>query len=110
MGGEDDRSVLLPQRLQPFAKLAGEAAVVEREPALVDDKQGGAAIEPILDTMEQVGEDCGRRARPDQSLGLERLDLCFAQALVFRVEQSPPRTPDRIRLQRLLQRIRLQQD
>jgi hypothetical protein len=39
--GEDDAGVLLAQRLQPFAELAGEALVVEREPALVDDERVG---------------------------------------------------------------------
>ena len=59
--GKEDRSVLLAQRLQPFAKLAGEAMVVEREPAFVDDDERGAAVEPILYAVEEIGEDRGRR-------------------------------------------------
>ena len=107
--GEDDRGVLLPQRLQPLAQLPGEAGVVERQPALVDDEQGGAAVEAILDAMEQVGEDGGRSAGPDQAFGLEGLDFGFAKALAFRIEQPAPRSRHRVGLQRLLQRVRLQQ-
>ena len=36
--GEDDAGVLLAQRFQPFAELAGEPFVVQRKPALVDDE------------------------------------------------------------------------
>jgi hypothetical protein len=36
--GEDDGGVFLAQRLEPFAQLRGEAAIVEREPTLVDDE------------------------------------------------------------------------
>ena len=61
LGGEDDARVLLPQRLQPLAQLAGKAFVVECEPALVDDEQRGPAVEPVLDAVEQVGR--ARRAR-----------------------------------------------
>ena len=48
MRGEDDAGVLLPERLQPFAELAGEALVVEREPAFIDDQQGWATVEAVL--------------------------------------------------------------
>ena len=87
------RRVLLPQRLQPFAELAGETVIVEREPALVDDEQRGATIEPVLDAMEQVGQDSRRRACPDQPLGLERLDLCLAEALGLPRRAVAPRVP-----------------
>jgi hypothetical protein len=58
--GKDDRGVLLAQRLQPFAHLAGKAMVIERKPALIDDQQGWATVEPALDAMEEIGEN-GRR-------------------------------------------------
>ena len=45
--GEDDGGVLLAQGLQPFAELAAERRVVEGKPALVDDEQGGPAVEPL---------------------------------------------------------------
>ena len=56
LGGEDDGGVLLAQRLQPLAQLRGEAAIVEREPALVDDEQRRPAIEAPFDAMEEIGE------------------------------------------------------
>ena len=56
LGGEDDGGVLLAQRLQPFAELAGKALVVERQPAFVDDQQGRPAVEPVV--------RCGGRDRP----------------------------------------------
>jgi len=102
--------VLLPQRLQPLPELAGEPVIVEREPAFVDNEQRGAPIEPILDAVEEVRQDSRRRACPDQPFGFEGLDIRLAEALRFRVEQSSPGTPDRIGLQGLLQRVRLQQD
>ena len=52
--GEDDAGVLLAQRFQPFAELAGETLVVQRKPAFIYDEQRGAAIEPVADTMEEM--------------------------------------------------------
>ena len=103
------RRVLLAQRLQPFAELAGEAVIVEREPAFVDDDQGGTAVEAILDAVEEIGEDGGRRATADQPFGLEGLHLGVAQVLGLGVEQPAPWTADGIGLQGLLQRAGLQQ-
>ena len=40
--GEDDGSVLLSERLQPLAELAGETFVIQRQPSLVDDDAGSA--------------------------------------------------------------------
>ena len=60
LGGEDDGGVLLAQRFQPFAQLRGKALVVEREPAFVDDEQGGRAVERRFDAVEEIGEN-GRR-------------------------------------------------
>ena len=85
------RGVLLAQRLQPFAQLAGEAVVVERQPALVDDEQGRPAVEPVLDAVEEIGEHGGRGARADQALGLEGLDLGFAKPLALRRRAAGPR-------------------
>ena len=87
-----------------------EAAVVESEPALIDDQQRGPAVEPVLDAVEQVGQHCGRGVRANQPLGLERLHIGLAETLGLGVEQSAPRTTDRVGLQRLLQRIGLQED
>ena len=102
------RGVLLPQRLQPLAELAGEAGIVEREPALVDDEQGRPAVEPIFDAVKQIGQHGGRGAGADQALGLEGLDLRFAKTLGLRIEQAAPGPGDGVGLQRLLQRIGLQ--
>ena len=110
LGGEDDAGVLLPERLQPFAQLTGEAVVVEGEPALVDDEQRRPAVEPVLDAVEQIREDGRCRTRADQPFGLEGLDLGLAKPLRFRVEQAPPRAADGVGLQGLLQRIGLQED
>ena len=82
--GEDDAGVLLAQRLQPFAELPGEAVVVEREPAFVDDEQRRAAVEAVLDAMEEIGEHGRRRARADQPFGLEGLDRRLAEMLASR--------------------------
>ena len=75
LGCEDDRGVLLAQGLQPFPDLAGEAAVVEREPALVDDEKGRPAVEPVLDPVKEIGKDGRRRAGTNQALGLEGLNV-----------------------------------
>ena len=104
-----DARILLAQRLQPFAQLAGKALVVEGEPAFIDDQQGRPAVEPAFDAMEEIGEHGGRGAGADQALGLECLDVGFAQPLGFGVEQAAIGTAEAIGLQRALQRLRLQQ-
>ena len=100
LGGEDDARVLLPQRLQPFAELAGEAAIVEGEPALVDDEQGGPAVEAVLDAVEEIGEDRRRGARADQPLGLEGLHLGLAEPLASPHRAAGPRDRRRYRAAR----------
>mgnify|MGYP001488885894 CR=1 FL=1 len=65
LGGENDRGVLLPERLQPLAELTGEALVIERQPALVDDDERRRAVEAVLDSVEEIGQDRGRRAGAD---------------------------------------------
>ena len=52
LGDKDDARVLLAQGLEPFAQLRPEGRIVEGQPALIDDQQGGAAVEPAFDTME----------------------------------------------------------
>ena len=84
LGGEDDGSVLLAQGFQPFAQLAGETLVVEREPAFIDDDQARRPDEPTFDAMEEIGENGGRGGRADQPFGLEGLDVGFAQEIRFR--------------------------
>ena len=85
--GEDDGGVLLPQRLQPFAQLAGKALVVQRKPAFIDDQQRRPAVEAVFDAMEEIGEHGGRSAGADQPLGLERLHRGVAKPLGLGVEQ-----------------------
>ena len=109
LGGEDDGGVLLAQRLQPFAQLRGEAAVVEREPALVDDEERRAAVEPAFDAMEEIGEYGAGGAGADQALGLERLHGRLAEPLALGVEQPAIGAADAVRPQRLLELRGLQQ-
>jgi len=84
--------------------------IVEGEPALVDDEQGGPPIEAVFDAVEEIGEDSGRGAPADQTLGFESLNLGLAETLALRIEQSSPGTAHGIGLQGLLERIRLQKD
>ena len=109
LGGEDHGRILLAERLQPLAKLLGEGRVVEDQPTLVDDEQGRPAVEAALDAMEEIGQHSGGGASADQPLGLKGLDRCGAELLGLGVEQSAGRAANAIRLQRLLQRRRLQQ-
>ena len=60
--------------------------------------------------MEEIGKDRRRGAGADQALGLEGLDVGLAEALGLGIQQSAPGTADRIGLQRLLQRVRLQEN
>src|SRR5208283_2553953 len=106
---EDDARVLLPEGLQPLAELAGEAFVVEGEPAFIDDQQGWPSVEPAFDAVEEIGEHGGRSARADQALGLEGVYARFAEALGLGVEQPAIGTAETIGLQGALQRLRLQQ-
>ena len=110
LGGEDDARILLAECLQPFPKLFGEAAVVEGEPAFVDDEQGWTPVEPIADAVEEVGENRGRGAGADKALGLEGLDVGLAEAFRLGVEQPSPGSADGVRLQGLFQRVGLQEN
>ena len=111
LGGEDDGRVLLAQRLQPFAELAGKPAIVEREPALVDDEQGGPAVEagPRCDGRDRRGPRARRRVPISPSVSkacTSASPRCSASASSSR----PHGPPTVVGLQRLLQRVGLQQD
>ena len=110
LGGEDDGGVLLAQRLQPFAQLAGEAVVVEREPAFIDDEEAWPPIEPAFDAMEEIGEHGRRGAGADQALGLEGLDVGVAETFGLGVEQPAIGTAKAERSEGALQSAGLQQD
>ena len=109
MRGEYDGGILLAQRLQPLAKLAGKALVVERQPAFIDDQQRRPAVEAVFDAMEEIGEHGGRSAGADQPLGLERLHRGVTKPLGLGVEQTTRGAANAIGLQRALERLRLQQ-
>ena len=79
--------------------MRGEAGVVEREPALVDDEQRRPAVEPGLDAMEQIGEHGGRGAGADQPFGLEGLNVGLAETLGLGVEQPAVGPAEAIGLQ-----------
>src|SRR3546814_18177079 len=66
--GEDDAGVLLAQRLEPLAKLACKALVVEREAAFIDNQQRRSPVGAVFDAVEEVGGD-GRRDRKNASGG-----------------------------------------
>ena len=98
------RSVFSHSRSWP-----AKPSIVEGEPAFVDDEQGRAAVEPVLDAVEEIGEHGGRGAGADQPFGLEGLDVGLAEPLGLGVEQPAAGAADAIGLQRLLQRVGLQQ-
>ena len=104
MRGEDHRSILLAQGLQPFAELAGEPLVVEREPAFIDDQQRRTPVETRLDAMEEIGKNRRSSPGPDQALRLEYLDSAVAEPLGLGVEQAPKGTTQAVRLERALER------
>ena len=82
----------LREGLQPLAQLLGKSRVVEREPALVDDKERRRTGEPSLDPVEQIGQDRRCRAAADQAFGLEGLHVGFAQ-LSASASSSRPNGP-----------------
>ena len=108
--GENDAGVLLAQRLQPFAKLAGEALVVECQPAFIDDDERRRSVEPILDAVEELGQNGGRGLGADQPLGLEGLHRRSAEMLGLGVQQPAPGPADAVWPERLFQVVGLQQD
>src|SRR3546814_17777081 len=66
-------------------------------------------LEATLDAVEQIGEHRRGRSRPDQPLGLERLNVGIAEPLGLGVEELAPGSADAIGLERLLERLRLEQ-
>ncbi len=110
LGGEHNACVLLAQRLEPLAQLRPEGRIVKGEPALIDDQQRGAAVEPVLNAVEQVGEYGGSGVGTDQAFCLERLDAGLAEMLGLGIKEPPPRTADAIGPQRLLKLAGLKED
>ena len=104
--GEDDGSVLLAQRLQPFAQLAGKALVVKREPTFIDDQQRRPAVEAVLRCDER--DRRVRRVRPPVPIS-PSVSKTWTEASPSRsslgVEQTAIRTAEAIGLQRALERI-----
>src|SRR3546814_9179017 len=56
LGCEKHRDILLAQHLQPFADARGEQRMIEEDPGLVEDQQRRPAVEPLLETVEEVGD------------------------------------------------------
>src|SRR5262245_39794433 len=56
---EHHAGILLAQSLEPLSQLCPEGRIIEREPALVDNQQGGPAIKTSLDAMKEIGEHGG---------------------------------------------------
>ncbi len=108
LSGEDDAGVLLPQRLQPFAQLPGEAGIIESKPALVDDDKGGPSVETPADPVKQIGQDSRGGTGAVETFGLEGLHVGLAQPFRFGVEQPAPGSGDRIGLKRLFEGARLE--
>src|SRR5260370_1119356 len=93
-----------------FARAIRDYDETIRKPALVDNQQGGAAVEPAFDTVEQIGQHRGPGTGADQSFGLEGLDGGLAEPFGLGVEQPAPGSADAIGLQCALQRTGLEQD
>ena len=62
LGGENDRDILFTEGFQPFAQTRGKLGMVEEKPGLVEDQQGGPAVEPVLKPVKEMGQDGERRA------------------------------------------------
>ena len=82
------RSVFSHSRSWP-----AKPSIVEREPAFVDDEERRPAVEPIFDTVEEIGEDGGRGAAADQPFGLERLDATLPSRSVSASSRRPKGPP-----------------
>src|SRR3546814_15371632 len=63
LGRKADNTAQLADRLLPILDPADEDIVIERLPAPVDDADRGAAVEPILDPMEQIPHRRGPHRR-----------------------------------------------
>ena len=110
LGGEHNRDILLAQHLQPFADARGEQGIVEEHPGFVEDEQGRAAVEPLLEPVEQIGEHRkDRRCVAHQRFGLEAMDVGEGEPVLGGVEQPPERALERVGQERGLERVRLEQ-
>ena len=78
--------------------------------AFIDDDEAGPSVEAILDPVEQIGEHGGRCRRPDQTLGLEGLEIGRSELFSFGVEQTPEGAAKTEWRERLFEFGRLQQD
>ena len=110
LGGEDDGGILLPQRFQPFAKLAGKALIIKGQPSFIDDQQRRPTIEAIPDPVEEIGQHRRSCTGPDQPFDLEGLNGGLAQVLDLGVKEPPMGSAKAIGPERLLQVGRLQKD
>ncbi|MNR29085.1 hypothetical protein D3C85_1464480 [compost metagenome] len=63
LGGEADDAVALADRLFPILDAPHKDLVVQGLPALVDDDDGGGAVEPLLHAVEEVHHGRGAHGR-----------------------------------------------
>lgn len=90
--------------------MTGKFFVIKRQPPFIDDQKSGPAVKPSFNAVEQIGKDGRRDCRTNQSVGLKDLDGAFAKTLEFRIKQPAIRSPEAIRLESALQRIRLKKN
>ncbi len=108
--GEDDRHVLLAQRLEPLANARGKHRVIEEQPGFIEDQQRGRTVKALIEARKEVvqhGHDGGLAVH--QFLHLEALHGASAQAIRIRIQQLAVGAAQHVRRKRLAQRIRLQQ-
>ena len=110
LGGEDHRNILLAEHFQPFTDAGGEKRIVEKHPGLVEDQQRRPPVKAFFEPVEQIGQHRQDDAcLVHQFFGLEALHIRQRQPVIRGIEQTPERTVERIRLQRRLDRVGLQQ-
>ena len=98
---QHDSRVLLAQGAQPFLELRAEGGIGQHHPRLVDDDEGGPAVEPLLDAVKEIGEDRDGdlRSHADQGFELEGDQVTFKQHIVIGVEKAAERARERVRSQ-----------
>ena len=96
--GENDGSVLLTQRAQPFLNLRTKSLVGEHQPGFVDRDERWPAVEPLVDPMKKVEEDGNQnlRSHRHQGLELEGDEAPGEQRVVIRIKEAAERPRDRI--------------
>src|SRR5579875_901387 len=94
---EYDRRVLFAQRAQPLLDLRSEDAACEHHPGLIQDDERRAAVEPLVDAMEEVGDDRHDhlRAHRHQGFELEGDERAFEHHVAIGVEKAPERAGER---------------